>query len=665
MSEYLKVLFDLPRLGAFTYRNDEKGSASIGRRVLAPFGRREATGFVVGELEQSDLGETSIKRITRTIDKEGLFDSGTVELARWLAGMYFCGQGEALAAMLPSGRRETARSAGGDEAERATIEGEDFDLGNPALLSGELELSDEQALALERITREPKGLSYLFGLTGTGKTEVFLRAADATLAEGRGVIYLVPEIALTGQVVEAATARFGDRCAVLHSRLTPSQRLAEWRRLRRGEATVAIGARGAIFAPVQSLGLIIIDEEHESSYKAGSAPRYHARQVAMKRRALEGARLVMGSATPSIEAWRLMEEGNIERLILTKRLSGGARPRVEVVDMGRETGPISRRLAQAVRASHAQGRQSILFLNRRGFSYFFRCSTCGHEIRCKHCSVALTFHKDRNTLVCHYCGFRAPPPSSCPACGSLDVGWAGFGTERVEEEAARLFPEMRLVRLDADSTSRKGELETALSDFREGRADILLGTQMVAKGLNFPRVKTVGVVLADTTLNLPDFRASERAFALIVQVGGRAGRFSPDGEVIVQTYRPDSGVIRYAAALDAPAFYKAELEARRELGFPPYTRIIRIVFRSKNKEKAALAAADFAALALPSLPAGAELLGPAECPLGMIAGTARWQILLRAEELGPLHSAVSSLLDAYQVPTTVRVESDVDPVSLL
>jgi primosomal protein N' (replication factor Y) (superfamily II helicase) len=654
MAEYLEVLFDVPRLGALSYRNDEARSGALGRRVSAPFGRREAVGYVVGESDSCALPDGQLKRITRTLDEEPLFGLESVELARWLAGMYFCGQGEALAAMLPQARKESR------EAKGASIEVEDIEI-CPAPLA----LSGEQKAALERITRDRAGTQYLYGLTGTGKTEVFLQAAEATLAEGRGVIYLVPEIALTGQVVEATARRFGESCAVLHSRLTPSRKLKEWRRILRGEARVVVGARSAVFAPVRELGLIVIDEEHEATYKSGSAPRYHARQVAMRRASIEGARVVMGSATPSVEAWSLMDSGAMGRLPLTRRLAGGAPPAVRIVDMRLESGPISTALAESVRASHAQGRQSILFLNRRGFSYFFRCNSCATELRCPNCSVSLTYHKDRNSLVCHYCGYRAAPPSVCPECGSLDVGWSGFGTERVEEEAARLFPDMRIRRLDADSTSRVGELESALSDFREGRADILLGTQMVAKGLNFPKVKTVGVVLADTSLNLPDFRAAERTFSLVVQVAGRAGRFTPDGEVILQTYRPDSPVMRLAAAADADAFYALELEARRELGFPPFARMIRIVFRSKEKGRAAAAAKDFALRAAPLLPAGAELLGPAECPLGMVAGTIRWQIILRSPELGPLHRAVGVALAAFKAPSSVRVEPDVDPVSLM
>ncbi|MFZ4614627.1 MAG: replication restart helicase PriA [Rectinemataceae bacterium] len=652
MAAFVEVAFDIPLAGTFTYRNlaGDK-AAALGLRVAAPFGRRELSGYVVGEHDSCDLPQSQMKSISRRIDSEALFGPAQVDLARWMAGMYFAGVGEALAAMIPSGRRE--------------IESPAWDAADPGITESALTLSDEQAVALDRITSKTAGTWYLHGLTGSGKTEVFLQAAERTLDAGRGVIYLVPEIALTGQVVAAARSRFGERCALLHSRLTPSNRLSEWRRILRGEATIVIGARSAVFAPLPDLGLIVIDEEHEGSYKASNAPRYHARQVAMKRAALSGARLVMGSATPSTEAWSLMSTLSIEKLGLTKMLAGGAVPAIEVVDMRDEGSPISSRLAQAVRETHAKGGQSILFLNRRGFAHFFRCRTCGAGINCRHCSVSLTWHKDRGALICHYCGYRIPPPRSCPECGSLDVGWSGFGTEQVEEEAARLFPELRIGRLDADSTAKKGELEKTLDDFREGRLDVLLGTQIVAKGLNFPRVKTVGIVMADSSLSLPDFRAAERTFSLIVQVAGRAGRFSPDGRVILQTLRPDSPVIARGKALDVEGFQTEELATRRMLGFPPYTRLIRIVFRARERERAPEAAAAFAAALQPSLPVDAEILGPAECPLALVAGTARWQLIVRAPTLGGIHGEIGRLLAGYKAPAGVRLEVDVDPVSLL
>lgn len=655
MSEFLRVAFALPVEGSFTYRNDPDSPARVGMRVEANFGRRLLKGYVVGESDASDVDESLIKRIGRTLDAEPLFGPGTADLARWISGMYFCSLGEALGTMLPSGKRESPAGAG--------LEADAFEIGRQPL-----ELSPEQGEALRNIVSARAGTTYLYGLTGTGKTEVFLQAAEATLAEGRSVIYLVPEIALSGQVAEAARARFGTRCAVLHSRLTPSKRLAEWRRALAGKAGIVIGARSAVFAPVRDLGLIVIDEEHEGSYKAGNTPRYHARQVAMRRATAEGARLVMGSATPSAEAWQACAAGTMARSTLTSRPSGGAPPAIEIVDMRGENGPISSALRAALLETKTAGGQSILFLNRRGFSHFFLCSTCGEELTCKHCSVPLTFHKEKNALLCHYCGFRAPPPKSCPACGSLDIGWAGFGTERVEEEVRSLFPDWKILRLDADTTTKVGSLESALEDFRAGKADLLLGTQMVAKGLNFPGVKTVGVVLADTGLNLPDFRAAERTFSLIVQVAGRAGRFSPDGRVFVQTYRPDSPVIRLAAALDTEAFYARELAIREMTRFPPFARLIRIVFRSKDKDRCAAASGSFAEAAAPLLPAGAELLGPAECPLAMISGSARRQVILRAATLAPLQRALKAALAAWGeggAHPGVYVEIDVDPVSLL
>jgi len=650
---YVEVAFPIPVNRPFTYRKLPDRPASVGCRVEALFRNRKATGWVVGEARTPPEGleEGAILQILRVLDPEPLFGPRTAELAAWLAGMYLCSLGEALAAMLPSGRREPSE---------ASTPFEDFPPGGAPLV-----LSAEQGRALRRILAEGAGRRYLYGTTGSGKTEVFLQAAEATLAEGRGVIYLVPEIALTRQVVEAVSRRFGDRCAVLHSGLSPSRRLAEWRRVLRGQADVVVGARSAVFAPVANLGLVVIDEEHEGSYKSGAAPRYHARQAAMKRCTDEGARLVLGSATPSVEAWRLMAEGSLERLDLTRRLAGGAPPAVEVVDMRGEGGALSRRLVEELGKVKAEGGQSILFLNRRGFSYFFRCRSCGAEIRCRHCSVGLTYHKDRNRLLCHYCGYSEAPPRACPECGSLDVGWAGFGTERVEEELAARFPGLSAARLDADSAARKGELDRMLDGFRDGKIDVLLGTQMVAKGLNFPGVKLVGIVLADTSLNLPDFRAAERTFSLVVQVAGRAGRFSPDGRVILQTFRPESTTIRFAAAQDVEGFYASELAARRELGFPPYSRIIRIVFRSRRADRAWEGARAFAEAAARSLPADAEILGPAECPISSMAGTFRLHVVLRAPGMGGLHRAVSGLLREFEAPADCRLEADVDPVSLL
>jgi primosomal protein N' (replication factor Y) (superfamily II helicase) len=653
MDEFLELVFDLPLDRRFSYRNDPEKPASIGCRVEADFGHRKAVGFAVGSGSVAPAGveEAKIKRIRRRIDASPIFTPEQIELAKWMALTYYSSEGECLSGMLPGGRRESDFPGSGlDEVD---IEA------TPRVLS------DEQIAALEGIFAAEGGSHYLFGVTGSGKTEVFIQAASRVLASGRDVIYLVPEIALTAQVVEAVTSRFGKQAAIIHSGLTPSQKLGEWNRILSGEARVVVGARSAVFAPVKSLGLVIIDEEHENSYKSGSSPRYHARQVAMRRCANSKARLVMGSATPSVEAWSLMGEGKIARHPLTKRLSGGAMPEVRVVSMKDEPGCLSRELVSEIRAAKSAGRQTILFLNRRGFSYFFHCKSCGYELTCKHCSVSLTYHKERGRMVCHYCGYQAAPPDSCPSCGSLDVGYSGYGTEAIEEETARLFPDMSIGRLDTDSTRKKGELDRVLGDFRCGKIDILLGTQMVAKGLDIPGVRLVGVIMADTALNLPDFRASERAFSLIVQVAGRAGRHLPDGRVVVQTFRPENPAILLAARSDLPAFYAAELEQRRMAGFPPYSRLTRFVFRSKDKEAARACAKDFAQRAKKEIPPETELLGPAECPVAKVAQNYRYQIIARSERYGPAHAALSSLYRSFKAASGVYLEVDPDPVALL
>lgn len=661
-SPLLQVAFNLPLPDPLTYRSPEDAaSIPLGARVIAPVGRRSLAGFVVGHTNAAPPG-VALKWISRVVNQDPLFDETYLVLASWVSTRYFASLGQSLSAMIPSGRQE--RSAGDALSEE------------PPPASHPLELSPEQQRAVERIHAaaaqdaadsgaEPSRLFYLHGVTGSGKTEVFLRLAERVLANGRSGIYLVPEISLTHQLLEAVRHRFGETVAVLHSRLTPSQRLSEWQRIRRGDARLVVGARSAVFAPVVRLGLVVVDEEHDGSYKSGSMPRYHARQIAMHRVAHAKAVMVMGSATPSAEAWHLMDTGTLTRLDLTRRLSGGALPQMRVVDMRKKPSTLSDELVAALREVHQERRQSILFLNRRGFSYFFHCRSCGYEMRCRHCSVGLTYHKERNMMVCHYCGYRARPVELCPECGSLDVGYAGFGTEQIEEELRLRFPEWRIGRIDADSVRRKGELEKRLAAFRAGEIDVLLGTQMVAKGLNFPGVKLVGIVLADTGLHLPDFRAAERTFGLIVQVAGRAGRYHPDGQVLVQTFKPFNQAIVHAVAHDLDAFYQEELALRSELRFPPFARLIRLVVRGRVRAKVEHAAATVAAR-LSAAPAGSvEVLGPVECPLAVIAGNCRVHLIVRGERLGPAHRAVAGAVSGFVPPSGVHLEIDVDPVSLL
>ncbi|MDR2096117.1 MAG: primosomal protein N' [Treponema sp.] len=681
---YLGVVFDLPLDRIFSYRGDTKGEAQIGKRVMVPFGRSEKMGYVIEEYESLPPGieEKKLKAVRRVVDARPLFDGRNITLSEWISRYYLCGRGEALAAMLPSGKRAGASSSlpGGGE-----------DIAEKPLL-----LSEEQRQALDTITAErgehgeisppapqkaplpgakaaaPPSIPlppmfYLYGITGSGKTEVFLRAAEYMIKRGLSVIYLVPEISLTHQTAEAIGKRFGHIAATLHSGMSRSMRLTEWMRIKNGDVRIVAGPRSAVFAPVRNLGLIIIDEEHDGSYKSGNTPRYHARQVAMRRCSVEGASLVMGSATPSAEAWKLMQEKGITRLNLTRRLSGGSPPEIRIVSLENTDGCLSKELKDEIWKTARMGRQTILFLNRRGFAYFYHCRSCGFELVCKNCSVSLTWHKGRNRAICHYCGYQTEPPKACPQCGSLEAGYSGFGTEMIEEEVRRTFPELRILRADADSTQKKGSLEETLVRFKRGEIDLLLGTQMVAKGLNFPGVRLVGVVLADTGLHIPDFRAAERTFSLIVQVAGRSGRYFPDGTVIVQTLRPEDPAITRACALDIEGFFKAELKQRDMLGFPPYSRLIRFTVRSTDAARADKAVKRLADFAGPLLPRDADMLGPAECPIGLIANNYRFQIIVRGKTMGSLHACAAEMLKRYDTGKDQKVylEVDVDPVSLM
>jgi primosomal protein N' (replication factor Y) (superfamily II helicase) len=648
MSRFVELAFNLPVRKLFTYRLPEESPAGVGWRASAPFGARTLTGAIVAERPAPPDGVTEIREVKRVVDSRPLFDEKVLALAKWISRMYMCSLGEALSAMLPGGRRET--------------ETDEFPLDEEP---PGYDLAEQQRAAISAITEKGSGSFYLYGVTGSGKTDVFLRAAQHVASQGKGVIYLVPEIALTHQVVRRFSALFKERVAVLHSSLTPSQRLKEWSRVLDGQVDVAIGARSAVFAPFTRLGLIVIDEEHEGSYKSGTTPRYHARQVAMHRASQDGAILLMGSATPSLEAWRHIADGKLLALRLPDRLSGGRMPAIQVVDMRKEKGPLSGALLDELGKTRAEGRQAILFLNRRGFSYLFHCRSCGYEMACEHCSVSLTYHKERDQMICHYCGFSTRPISACPQCGSLDVGYSGYGTEGIEEELARQFPDTIVRRIDTDAMKKKKALRQALADFRDGKTHVLIGTQMVAKGLDFPGVKLVGIVNADTGFQMPDFRAAERTFCLLLQVSGRAGRALPDGKVLIQTFRPGALPIQMAREGKLEDFYAAELETRRELGFPPFSRLIRLVLRGKSREKAQEAAGALGRALETSLAGAAEILGPAECPLVKISGNYRYQLILRTTSFGGTHARVEAALAGFRAPSGVFVEVDVDPQALL
>ena len=654
-SSYINVVFNLPLDSVFTYCLPEKGEYTgvdlTGRRVSAPFGRRELTGWVIGHSGSLPDGVKEGKPVKRIVDDKPLFGEEGLKLAGWIRDFYLCSLGEALGVMLPGGRKEKDLPPLGINTDEEIRE------------NSEIVLSDEQERALKTVLERKDDFYYLHGITGSGKTEVFLHVAEDVLKKGSTVLYLVPEISLTHQLVDSLASRFSAPIAVLHSHLTPSQRLKEWRRIQSGEARLVIGARSAVFAPLENLGLIILDEEHENSYKSGSTPRYHGRQIAMKRCKQENAILIMGSATPSVEAWHLMDKGSVRELKLTTRPTGGSLPSIRIVDMKSSKSLLSHELILSMERVLKEKKQVILFLNRRGHSYFFHCKSCGYEMQCRQCSIPLTYHKTRNRMICHYCGYQEPPLTLCPSCGSMDVGYAGFGTEHVEEEVSRFFPGARIARLDTDAAKKKGVLQDTISRFRNREIDILLGTQMVAKGLNFPGVSLVGIVLADTGLSLPDFRAGERTFSLIVQVAGRAGRYSNDGEVLIQTFRPDNPAIALAASGEWENFYHYEREARDALGFPPFSRLIRIVHRGKQMKKPL---ESLEMLTDRFRQVGIEdVMGPAECPLGVIAGNFRFHTLIRSRNFSVEHNLIQRVLLDTPVAAGVYREIDVDPVQLL
>lgn len=517
----------------------------------------------------------------------------------------------------------------------------------------------------------------LQGVTASGKTEVYLNAIEKCLQLGRRALVLVPEIALTAQTVEIFQRRFQERVAILHSALGAGERFDEWRRARAGRADIVVGARSGIFAPCRNLGLIIIDEEHDSSYKQDQTPRYHARDVALKRASLEGSVVVLGSATPSLESYQRATRGEWAHAKMLKRVAGRPLPEVEVVDMTAESKmgslPVfSVALANALCETVSRGEQAILFLNRRGFSVYVQCLGCGHVERCPNCDVALTFHRAARMLRCHHCDHSAEVIDTCPECQGNMIGFSGTGTEKVESEMVELLRKRGLsnahiLRLDRDTTARKGEHGKILGEFRQQKAQVLIGTQMVTKGLDFPHVTLVGVIAADTALNMPDFRAAERTFQLLAQVAGRAGRGEKPGRVLVQTLDTDHYAIEAARTQDYEAFVKQEIEFRGSPGYPPFSHIINVISHDEDEGVAKTRLAKLAVafqVAINNEGGGTELLGPVECPLGRVKNRFRFHLLLRDRNRPRLHR-ILRVYDELSRDDRSGLIIDVDAMSLL
>ncbi|HEX7840068.1 MAG TPA: primosomal protein N', partial [Kofleriaceae bacterium] len=543
-----------------------------------------------------------------------------------------------------------------------------------AALGGDLAaLAADSVRATGGDGRRPFTPFLLHGVTGSGKTEVYLRVIATALEAGRTALVLVPEISLTPQLAARFRARFGDLVAILHSGLSETARLGEWSRLRRGDARIAVGARSAVFAPLDGLGVIVVDEEHDGSFKQDEGVRYHARDVALVRAQRAGAVCVLGSATPSLESAAHAERGTYRKLTLTQRPTARPMPDVEIIDlrtyMPDGDAMLSAPLRAAIGQTLAAGDQTILFLNRRGFATFVLCRACGHAFRCPHCSVSLTYHRHSDRLACHYCGFAQRVPEACPGCGATGtIERKGLGTEKVADAVAAAFPAARVARLDRD-VATGAKIEAVLARVARREVDVLVGTQMVTKGHDFPGVTLVGVLCADTGLNLPDFRASERTFQLLAQVAGRAGRGDKPGRVMIQTYRPRAPAVVAAAAHDYASFFAAESAARAELGYPPHGRLIAVRIDGADAHEVAGAAKRLAELATaaasrPDVGGQVEVRGPVPAPLERLRNRTRWQVWLRSADRHALRRVARSLI-AADLPGAVRVGLDVDPISAM
>ena len=537
-------------------------------------------------------------------------------------------------------------------------------------------LTAEQAQATNAVDQaidEKQAATFLLeGVTGSGKTEVYLQIIQHALAQGKSALMLVPEISLTPQIVRQFKARFGDQVALLHSALSDGERYDEWRRIEKGDAQVVVGARSAIFAPIKNLGVIIMDEEHETSYKQEDMPRYHARDVAQWRGQYHHCPVVLGSATPSLESRARAQKGVYQWLRLTKRINGKDLPQVQLVDMrqaGRyaPTTDISQELATEIQKKLALNEQVVLMLNRRGYSSFLMCRECGEVIKCPNCDISLTYHKDTNSLKCHYCGHEEPVPQVCPNCHSKAVRYFGTGTQRVEKELTELFPTARILRMDVDTTRRKGAHERILDEFGKHHADILLGTQMIAKGLDFPNVTLVGVLNADTSLGLPDFRASERTFQLLTQVSGRAGRAEKEGNVLIQTYNPDHYAIQYAQRQDYEHFFGKEMQVRHQGGYPPYYYTIQITASARTEADAAQKMFQIRGEIVNYLSQNAVILGPTPQSIMRINNRYYYQLVIKYKNEPQLENYLQNLLLTSQKEERngLQIVIDRDPMNFI
>lgn len=728
----------------FTYAIPENMRLLPGMRVLVPFGPRRVEGYVLGLKEHpGDVPAEKLRAVLRPLEDYPALLPALMDLAHWLSAQTHCLLVEALRLMLPAEMRggriqeksvqrarlgipmsslDAAIAAQKRAPRRMEILEALRDGEKPAAMlreisadgvrtlaaQGLIELYDEEVLRrpfsvpakgrLEpRLTEDQcrvldeiipaihrgEGRFLLSGVTGSGKTEVYIRAVRESLSYGKGAIVLVPEIALTPQMVGWFQERFGEGSAVLHSRLSAGERFDEWRRIRRGDARVVIGARSAVFAPVENLGMIIIDEEHEQTYLSDKHPRYDAREVAQRRCEHERATLLLASATPSLKSFARTINGArsslgpLTLLEMPRRVMGRPMPEIEIVDMREELVRgnrtiFSQKLNDALRECLLRGEQAMLFINRRGYSTFVSCRACGQAVKCQHCDVSLTYHRAEEMMRCHYCGHEQKPPETCPFCGSASIRHFGSGTQKVEEAVRQKFPGIATVRMDMDTTQGKDAHAKLLDVFRRGEARVLIGTQMIAKGLDFPRVTLVGVVAADATLMLPDYRSAERAFSLIVQVAGRAGRADQTGHVVVQTYDPAHYAIEAAARQDFRAFFTTEFDRRRRSLYPPFTRMVRLLVEGDSvgdvRGIAQSLHSEMEAFFTERLALFSQVvqMRAMEAPVKMMRGKARWQVFLKLYNRGATQSILDKLDElAAKTYEGADVYLEIDPATMI
>ncbi len=683
-STYVQVALPVPLRQTFTYRIPDRLSSCVvvGSKLLVPFGRRTLAGYAVqiSSTRQEDAPD-DLKDVMKVLDPESLFPPDMIKVTRWMADYYMCGWGEALQASVPH------RRVSGKKGESVALDSMTDD--HPGIQQFELNQRQKEVLKplREALAKREYLTVLLHGITDSGKTAVYESLAAEALQEERGTIVLVPEISITPQMISIFLSRFGSKVALFHSRLKASERYSQWSRVRSGEARVVIGPRSAVLAPVADLGVIVVDEEHEPSYKQSEpAPRYHARDVAVYRARLCNAVCVLGSATPSAESYQNALEGKYLLLEMKDRISRSPPPRIQLVDMSREPKPweressgaplehaaasgggtiFSRALEDALQVRLERNEQTILFLNRRGFSPALTCRSCGYAQECSSCSVAMTYHRLEGHLRCHYCGEVRQPPVSCPECNSRHLRYQGLGTQRVETALIERYPGAAVFRMDSDSTRKRGSHESIYRAFAGGEGDILLGTQMVAKGFHFPRVTLVGVISADAELHFPDFRANERTFQLLTQVAGRAGRGELQGEVIIQTYSEDNPGVSAAARGDFSTFMSEELKSRKALGYPPFGRIVRILLRGRREDDLLKQSREAAARLREVSPEAVEVLGPAPAPLYRLNRWYRVHIFLRGKSSATMRGCVEISRVMEMKRSGLMLTVDVDAVDIL